>query len=80
MGFGVAHDVQVNKFFELKRAGFHVFDDIHEEHGYVFTSGHGVNDSSDSLLLSCGIDIVEFGSEFSHLSSFLGHWDLIFKI
>jgi hypothetical protein len=31
-------------------------------------------------LLSCGIDIVEFGSEFSHLSSFLCHWDLIFKI
>ena len=78
MSFGVAHYVQVNKFFELERGGLHVFDDIHEEHWYIFTSSHGIDDSPDGLLFSCGIDIVEFGSELCDLSSFLCHWDLIF--
>ena len=80
MGFSVAHDVQINKFFELQWAGFHVFDDVHEEHGYVLASGHRVDDSSDGLLFSGGVDIVEFSPQLSDLTSFLCHWDLIFKI
>lgn len=80
MRFRVAHDVQVNEFFKLERAGFHVFDYVHEEHGYVLASGHSVDDSSDGLLFGSGVDVIKFSPEFGDLSSFLCHWDLIFKI
>lgn len=80
MCFGVRHDIQVNKFLKLEGARFHVFDDVHEEHGYIFTSGHCIDDSSDSLLFRSGIHVVEFGLQLCDLTSFLRHWDLIFKI
>lgn len=73
MSFGVTHDVEVDKFFELKRAGFHVFYYIHKEHGDVFASGHRVDDSSDGFLFCSRVNIIEFGFELSDLTTFFCH-------
>ena len=51
MGLGIAHDVEVDKFFKFHGLCGDVFEDIHEEGGDIFTVGHVGDDTSDGLLL-----------------------------
>lgn len=50
MGLGVAHDVEVDKFFKLHGVGGDVFEHVHEEGGYVLAVGHVGDDAPDGLL------------------------------
>ena len=51
MGLGVAHDIEVDEFFELEGGSGDVFKDVHEERRYIFSVGHVGDDTSDGFLL-----------------------------
>lgn len=72
MHFGVAHDVEVDEFFELEGGSFHVFEDVHEERGDVFAVGHVVDDAPDGFLLDFDVGVVELVLELSDFSGLFG--------
>ena len=54
--FGVAHDIEIDEFFEFHGVGGDIFEYIHEERWYIFSIGHVGDDPSDGFLLV--VDIV----------------------
>lgn len=50
MCFGIAHDVEIDKFFQFHGLECDIFQNIHEEGGYIFSIGHVGDDTSDGLL------------------------------
>jgi|JI6StandDraft_1071083.scaffolds.fasta_scaffold318414_1 hypothetical protein len=71
VGLGVAHDVEVDEFFELQGGGGDIFEYVHEERGDVFSVGHVGDDPSDGFLLLIDVHPVQFVLQFSDLAGFL---------
>ena len=65
MRFGIAHDIQVDEFFEFHGLNGDVFEDIHEEAGDIFPISHIGDDSSDGFLLLIKVIAIKFLFKFS---------------
>lgn len=89
VSLGVAHDVEIDEFFELEWRGGDIFEDIHEEGWDIFPVCHVRNDAPNGLLLLVDVYSVQLLfklSDFSGLFLFfilrchiLKFDDLIFK-
>ena len=69
VGLGVAHDIEVDKFFELHGVSDDVLEDIHEQGGDILALCHVEDDAPDGLLLLVDV-AAEFLLKLSYLSGF----------
>ena len=70
MCFGVAHDVEIDEFFEFHGFDGDIFEYIHEEGRDIFAVGHVRDDASDGFLFLIEVIAVKFISEFPDLPRF----------
>jgi hypothetical protein len=71
MYLGVAHDVEIDEFFELEGVGGDVFEYVHEEGGDVLAVGHVGDDAADGFLLVADLVAVQLVLQLPDLAGLL---------
>ncbi len=71
MGLRVAHDVEIDEFFELQRGRGDVLEYVHEERGDVLAVGHVGDDPADGFLLLVHVHSVQLLLQLTDLPGLL---------